>query len=139
MICIKETGNCSSLCNSDRMFPMGMYRFWILCLFMPLLVGLGAAEPQGAAGSARWGHSAHGSAFDSGPRQKPWAMEGIGKAPFPITTRDPEVQKWFDQGNAMLHSFFFVSTNCSSLETTILDRIEAGFVPSIERRTARHK
>ena len=107
MIRIKWTGNCSSLCNSDRMFPMGMFRFWILCLFMPLLVGLGAAEPQGAAGSARWGHSAHGSAFDSGPRQKPWAMEGIGKAPFPITTRDPEVQKWFDQGNAMLHSFFF--------------------------------
>ena len=34
-------------------------------------------------------------------------MEGIGNAPFPITTKNPEVQKWFNQGNAMLHSFFF--------------------------------
>ena len=31
----------------------------------------------------------------------------IGQAPFPITTKNPEVQKWFDQGNALLHSFWF--------------------------------
>jgi peroxiredoxin len=53
------------------------------------------------------GHSAHGNAFDSGPRQKPWVIQGIGRAPLPITTQNPEVQRWFDQGNAMLHSFFF--------------------------------
>ena len=53
------------------------------------------------------GHSAHGAAFDIGPRQKPWLMEGIGVAPFPITTRNPEVQQWFNQGNALLHSFWF--------------------------------
>ena len=35
------------------------------------------------------------------------ALSGIGTAHFPITTKNPEVQKWFDQGNAMLHSFFF--------------------------------
>ena len=33
-------------------------------------------------------------------------MEGIGVAHFPITTKNPEVQKWFDQGNALLHSFW---------------------------------
>jgi peroxiredoxin/tetratricopeptide (TPR) repeat protein len=53
------------------------------------------------------GHSAHGAAFDTGPRQKPWLMEGIGVAPFPITTKNPEVQQWFNQGNALLHSFWF--------------------------------
>ncbi len=53
------------------------------------------------------GHSAHGAAFDVGPRQKPWVMEGIGVAPFPITTKNPEVQQWFNQGNALLHSFWF--------------------------------
>ncbi|MCX6951909.1 MAG: redoxin domain-containing protein [Verrucomicrobia bacterium] len=65
------------------------------------------AESAGAGPSAkiRLGHSAHGDAFDSGPRQKPWAMPGIGRAPFPITTKNPEVQQWFDQGNALLHSF----------------------------------
>ena len=53
------------------------------------------------------GHSAHGTAFDIGPRQKPWVMEGIGVAPFPITTKNPEVQQWFNQGNALLHSFWY--------------------------------
>ncbi len=54
-----------------------------------------------------FGHSKHGSAFDSGMRTRPWIMKGIGNAPFPITTKNPEVQKWFDQGNALLHSFWF--------------------------------
>jgi len=53
------------------------------------------------------GHSKHGSAFDTGLRQKPWRMEGIGKAHFPITTKVPEVQEWFDQGNALLQSFWY--------------------------------
>jgi peroxiredoxin/tetratricopeptide (TPR) repeat protein len=34
-------------------------------------------------------------------------MEGIGHAAFPITTKNPEVQRWFDQGNALLHSFAY--------------------------------
>src|SRR5580698_11359607 len=51
-------------------------------------------------------HSHYGESFDTGPREKPWVMEGIGVAHFPITTKNPEVQKWFDQGNALLHSFW---------------------------------
>src|SRR5581483_3510864 len=54
----------------------------------------------------RLGHSQHGEAFDTGPREKPWPMTGIGEAHFQITTRNPEVQRWFDQGNALLHSFW---------------------------------
>jgi len=53
------------------------------------------------------GHSKHGTAFDSGMRTKPWMMNGIGSAPFPITAKSTEVQKWYDQGNALLHSFWF--------------------------------
>ena len=53
------------------------------------------------------GHSQHGSAFDTGLRQKPWKMEGIGHTHFAITTKVPEVQVWFDQGNTLLHSFWF--------------------------------
>jgi len=53
------------------------------------------------------GHSFHGESFDSGPRQKPWEIAGIGDAHFAVTTKNPEVQKWFDQGNALLHSFWF--------------------------------
>jgi len=53
------------------------------------------------------GHSHKGTAFDSGMRQRPWKMERIGKSHFPITTKVPEVQGWFDQGNTLLHSFWF--------------------------------
>jgi hypothetical protein len=58
----------------------------------------------------RPGHSRHGSAFDSGMRQKPWRMEGIGRTHFPITASGPnaaEVQEWFDQANTQLHDFWF--------------------------------
>ncbi len=53
------------------------------------------------------GHSKHGTAFDSGMRTRPWVIKGIGDTPFPITCKSPEAQKWFDQGNALLHSFWF--------------------------------
>lgn len=53
------------------------------------------------------GHSHQGTAFDTGLRQKPWHMEGIGKTHFPITTKVPEVQEWFDQGNTLLQSFWY--------------------------------
>jgi peroxiredoxin len=53
------------------------------------------------------GHSSHGSAFDSGMRTRPWKMSGIGDTPFPITCKNAEVQMWFNQGNALLHSFWF--------------------------------
>lgn len=55
----------------------------------------------------REGHSKHGTAFDAGLRSRPWVMEGIGSAPFPITTKNLEVQRWYDQGNALLHNFWF--------------------------------
>lgn len=55
----------------------------------------------------KMGHSIHGEAFDRGPREKPWEMEGIGKTHFVVTTKSPEVQKWFDQGHTLLHSFWF--------------------------------
>ncbi len=71
------------------------------------LVCITAGAQSVASNASQLGHSSHGSAFDAGPRQKPQLMDGIGTAEFPITTKNPEVQKWFNQGNAMLHSFFF--------------------------------
>ena len=66
-----------------------------------------SAAQDTAAQEAVFGHSAHGSSFDQGPRQRPWKMDGIGKSHFPITTDVPEVQEWFDQGNTLLHSFWY--------------------------------
>ncbi len=64
-------------------------------------------ESDGIPDPALLGHSSHGEAFDKGPRQKPWKIEGIGHSHFPITTSVPEVQEWFDQGNTLLHSFWW--------------------------------
>jgi peroxiredoxin/tetratricopeptide (TPR) repeat protein len=79
---------------------MSISRF-ILCILTTL------AAAQAARADDSMGHSKHGSAFDTGLRQKPWKMEGIGKAHFPISTKVPEVQEWFDQGNALLQSFWY--------------------------------
>ena len=75
----------------------------LFCL-TALAVGLHAQEESQP---GEWGHSHLGSAYDTGMRTRPWKMEGIGNAPFPITTNVPEVQEWFNQGNALLHSFWF--------------------------------
>lgn len=53
------------------------------------------------------GHSHLGEGFDEGPRQKPWAMPGAGSVSFPIQHSNPETQQWFNQGVALLHSFWY--------------------------------
>ena len=72
-----------------------------LCIAFLLSIGSLWAE------TPRVGHSHYGEALDSGPRQKPWEIKLIGDTPFPITHKNPEVQKWFNQGNALLHSFWY--------------------------------
>src|ERR1700722_20151329 len=79
-------------------------------MFLPLLFALCvpvfALDDSAPGILEKLGHSHIGEAFYTGPREKPWAIDGIGIAPFPITTKNPEVQKWFDQGNELLHSFW---------------------------------
>ena len=83
-----------------------MSRFTCLPIFALLALPLGAFQSSDSGILAKLGHSHYGEAFDSGPREKPWPIVGIGEAHFPITTKNPEVQRWFDQGNALLHSFW---------------------------------
>ena len=73
------------------------------CLLVALLAQCSGADSTVL---GKLGHSEHGEAFDTGPREKPRLLSGIGVAHFPITTANPEVQQWFDQGNALLHSFW---------------------------------
>ncbi len=80
---------------------MGFAR--ILALVITLSIGSSAILADGG----KHGQSKHGTAFDAGLRSRPWEMKGIGRAPFPISTRNPEVQRWYDQGNALLQSFWF--------------------------------
>ncbi|MBI2688914.1 MAG: redoxin domain-containing protein [Acidobacteria bacterium] len=75
----------------------------ILLLFLLMLSAI-AAQP---AAKYRQGHSHIGEGFDEGPRQKPWEIAGAGSVSFPITHKNPETQKWFNQGVALLHSFWY--------------------------------
>jgi len=89
-------------------------RFLSLSLLSLLTLAPIAAQAQSVADHQlspqekyKQGHSRHGEAYDEGPREKPWPMEGLTITPFPITTKNPEAQKWFDQGVTLLHSFWF--------------------------------
>lgn len=106
-------------------------------LFVSLVANLLAAEgdvkppapalstPPGAAPSApaaaQPGHSQHGEAFDEGPRQKAYLMEGTGGVHFPVTTKMPLAQQFFDQGVGQLHGFWYFEAERSFRQAAALD------------------
>ena len=69
----------------------------------------------------RAGHSAHGEAFNEGPRQAAYLMEGMPDIDFPVTTSNPEVQKFFNQGVGQLHGFWYFEAERSFRQVAALD------------------
>jgi peroxiredoxin len=67
------------------------------------------------------GHSLHGEAFDEGPRQAAVPIEGCGKVSFPITTKNPDAQKFFNQGVGQLHGFWYFEAERSFRQVATLD------------------
>lgn len=67
------------------------------------------------------GHSLHGEAFNEGPRQAAVLMEGMPKIDFPITTKSPEAQKFFTQGVAQQHGFWYFEAERSHRQASALD------------------
>ncbi len=101
-----KTGDCRRTLHHKSPKNRPMYVMTLVrTLSLPLAVLVASVAPSHADEGP--GHSRLGTAFDSGLRQRPWKMEGIGHSHFPITTKVPEVQAWFDQGNTLLHSFWF--------------------------------
>ena len=84
--------------------------FWLV--FFAGIIGLFGAE-EGSSNSEiaeetiPAGHSAHGEAFNEGPRQAAYFMGDTGNVHFPITTSSREVQEFFDQGVGQLHGFWY--------------------------------
>ena len=69
--------------------------------------GEGASDFADAEETVLAGHSAHGEAFNEGPRQAAYFMGDTGDVHFPITTGSREVQEFFDQGVGQLHGFWY--------------------------------
>lgn len=67
------------------------------------------------------GHSYHGEAFNEGPRQSAYLMDAMGEISFPVTTKSPEAQRFFDQGIAQLHGFWFFESERSFRQAATLD------------------
>ncbi len=67
------------------------------------------------------GHSVHGEAFDFGPRQAAFLIEGCGKVSFPVTTKNPEAQQFFTQGVGQLHGFWYYEAERSFRQAADLD------------------
>ncbi len=53
------------------------------------------------------GHSVHGEAFNEGPRQAGRLIEGLSPIEFATSTKSPTAQRFFLQGVAQLHGFWY--------------------------------
>jgi peroxiredoxin len=68
------------------------------------------------------GHSAHGEAFDEGPRQAAVIIPGCADAvKFPISSKNADAQKFFTQGVGQLHGFWYYEAERSFRQVAALD------------------
>ncbi|HZN68528.1 MAG TPA: peroxiredoxin family protein [Tepidisphaeraceae bacterium] len=67
------------------------------------------------------GHSYHGEAFDEGPRRAAYLMGNTGKVKFPVTTKVPLAQQFFEQGVGQLHGFWYLEAERSFRQVAALD------------------
>lgn len=68
------------------------------------------------------GHSAHGEAFNEGPRQAAVLIPGCGDAvKFPISSKKPGAQDFFTQGVGQLHGFWYYEAERSFRQVAAID------------------
>lgn len=68
-----------------------------------------------------FGHSMQGEVFDEGPRQKASLLKGIPKVYFPTSTKNKQAQKFFEQGVAQLHAYWYFEAERSFRQAAALD------------------
>src|SRR5271155_4346106 len=88
-------------------------------LFFPAFTPGGGDGPKPPA--VPDGHSLHGEVFNEGPRQRAYLMGNPGKVRFPIATKVPEAQAFFDQGLGQLHGFWYFEAERSFRQAAKLD------------------
>jgi len=106
------------MAKSLRMFT------WTVALFVLAAVIPPAAAEQDAesgGGDVLAGHSAHGEAFNEGPRQAAYLMGDCGRIHFDVTSDHPDVQKFVEQGIGQLHGFWYFEAERSFRQAAMLD------------------
>ncbi|GIW93311.1 MAG: hypothetical protein KatS3mg110_1352 [Pirellulaceae bacterium] len=79
------------------------------------------AQQEATGGMLPAGHSYHGEVFNEGPRQAALLLDGMGNVHFPVTTQNAMAQKYFDQGVAQLHGFWYFESERSFRQVAALD------------------
>ena len=67
------------------------------------------------------GHSNHGEAFNEGPRQSAYLMQGTGNVVFPVATENEKAQAFINQGVGQLHGFWYFEAERSFRQAAALD------------------
>ena len=67
------------------------------------------------------GHSYHGEAFNEGPRQAATLIDGLANIDFPTSTKDEQAQRFFEQGVAQLHGFWYLEAERSFRQAAMID------------------
>lgn len=97
--------------RSLKLLRVGFAWLTVSLLTLPQLLAAEAAESESDEIAA--GHSYHGEAFDEGPRQAAQLMEGIAEVRFPTSATEERAQKFFEQGVAQLHGFWYLEAERS--------------------------
>ena len=100
-------------------------RLFLLSVLLCPVMSFADDAPVLPGGKPGAGHSTHGDAFDEGPRQAAVLLKGMGAVSFPITTQSGDAQKFFDQGVAQLHGFWYYEAERSFRQAAKLDAAAA--------------
>ena len=96
----------------------------LLLILTAALLAADPAEPSSALSPENVispGHSMHGETFDEGPRRAPSLLGTTGRVTFPVTTKVPRVQQFFNQGIGQLHGFWYFEAERSFRQAAMLD------------------
>jgi peroxiredoxin len=98
----------------------------LACFSLGVIFTPGVVIPQdnskdGAENGAQPGHSIHAQAFNEGPRQAAYLMQGMGSVHWQTTTPSPMAQRFFDQGLAQLHGFWYFEAERSFRQAASID------------------
>ena len=67
------------------------------------------------------GHSHHGEAFNEGPRQQAYPIEGPGRVNFPATTKHETARQFINQGVGALHGFWYLEAERAFRQAAAID------------------